>query len=57
MRNLGSIVGVLVLTVNNGWHHLAFRRTVASQFVRRQFNWYSFMNFQQFTVEPLALAA
>jgi len=37
MRDLGSIVGGLVLTMNNRWHHLAFCRGVASKFVRSHF--------------------
>jgi len=44
MGHFGSIVGVLVLAMDNGRHHLAFRRGIAPEFVRSQFNRDTFLD-------------
>jgi len=56
MRHFGSIVCVLVLTVDNGWHDLAFRCGLASTFVRGQLIGYAPLTFQQLTEEALGSA-
>ena len=53
MRDLGTIVGVLVLTINNRRHHLLFRCRIASKLVRNQLIGDSPLAFQELTEEAL----
>ena len=56
MRNFGSIVGGLVLAMDNRRHDLPFCCTIASEFVRRHFNRDAFSAFQQLAEEALRSA-
>jgi len=51
MRHFGTIVGVLVLAMDNGRHHLAFRCGIAPEFVRSHFDRNAFLAFQQLPEE------
>ena len=51
MGHFGSIVGVLVLAMDNGRHHLAFRCGIAPEFVCRHFHRDAFLAFQQLPEE------